>query len=112
MYHRWTLVILGIIVLFAIHSTWVIYTKQRESEALKEVVEKQSGQLTARDEQLKNNIASLNTQYGVEQEIRAKFNVAKPNEDVAVVLDSTIATGTASSTSSSFWQKVLNFFHI
>jgi hypothetical protein len=54
--------------------------------------------------------AGKQTPQGVEAEIRDKFNVAKPDENVAVVLESTDAATTTSTTAVSFWQKILDFF--
>ncbi len=112
MYHRVTLIVLGIAVLFAIHSAWSVYLKQRESADLKTSAEKNFSELSAEDAELQNEINALQTNYGVEREIRSKFNVAKEDENVAIVLDDTDNAALASTTSLTFWQKVLNFLHI
>ena len=108
LYNRWLLIFLGLLVILAIHSSWNVYQKQRESEALLSEAKLQSEQLQNREQELQAKIADMQTPAGQEAEIRAKFNVAKPNENVVVVLDDN-STGSASTTVS-FWQKILNFF--
>ena len=110
LYNRWALGILGVVVLLAIHSTWGAYQKERESAKLLQMAETQSSELQNRQKELQDKIANMQTPQGLEEEIRSKFNVAKPNENVAIVLDSSDATSSLSATSTSFWQKILNFF--
>jgi len=111
-YHRTTLIILGIVVLFAIHSTWSVYQKLRQSGQQRRLVEQSEAELSARDADLQNKISQLQTNYGIEQEIRAKFNVAKGEENVAIVLDSDNSSQPTSTPALSFWRKFLNFLRI
>ncbi len=111
MYHRATLIALGIAVIFAVHSTWALYKKQRESDDQKRIAQEKVTELVAREEQLQSDIGALQTGYGVEQEIRAKFNVARPDENVAIVVDSDSSLKTTTASTTSIWQKILNIFH-
>ncbi len=109
-YNHWVLCFLGLIVILMIHSTWNVYQKQRESAKLLEQAENQSKELQNRQKELQDRIANMQTTQGMEEEIRNKFNVAKPGENVAVVLDNDDATSSVSTTSTSLWQKIINFF--
>ena len=109
LYNRPVLYILGIVVILAIHSTWDIYQKQLQSERLLTLSKEQAQALNAREAELKAQIANLQTQEGMEAEIRSKFNVAKSGENVAIVLDSS-TTDSTTTQSISFWQKIWNFF--
>ena len=111
LYNRWVLYVLGIIVILAIHSTWDIYQKQLESQKLLTLSQEQAGELKSREAELQSQIANLQTPQGLEAEIRSKFNVAKPNENVAVVLDNGSTTDSTTTNSVSFWQKILDFLH-
>ena len=71
-YHRATLVTLSIIVLFFIHSTFVVYQKKRESEEAKNISTQNVSKLYARDLELKSRIERLQTDSGIEEEIRSK----------------------------------------
>lgn len=109
MYHRVTLVILAILVLLAIRSTWSVYQKMTESSDQRRVVEQKSAELSAHDKELRGEIASIKTEQGLEQEIRSKFSVSKENENVVIVLDDPSTTA-PTSTPKTLWQKFLNIF--
>jgi cell division protein FtsB len=57
---------------------------------------------------LQANLSALETERGIDESIRTTFGVARPGEEVIVVLPSTPA---ASTTPSSWWQKILNWFY-
>ncbi len=109
LYNAPVLGFLGLLVILAIHSSWNVYQKQRESENLLRLAQVQSVELQKRDEELKTKIANMQTEQGMEEEIRSKFNVAKSGENVVVVLPSDDSTNT-STTTVSFWQKIVKFF--
>jgi cell division protein FtsB len=110
LYNRYILGFLGLLVILAVHSTWNVYQKQRESVALLRVAQEESSVLKAREQELQTKIASMQTEQGMEEEIRSKFNVAKPGENVVVVLDQSDATTSTPRATTSFWQRILNFF--
>ena len=59
---------------------------------------------------LESEINRLKTDNGIEEEIRSKFNVAKPGETVVTVINSATDTLTDNDTSNkSFW---VSFFEI
>ena len=109
MYHRVTLIILAILVLFLVHSTWAVFQKKRESEALRNIADKNVSELEAREQDLISKIERLDTAPGVEEEIRAKFSVVKESENMVVVLDDNSKTATTSK-SSGFWHRIKFFF--
>lgn len=108
LYSRVTVVILGILVLFSLHSIWGLYGKQRESEELRDNAAKRVAVLSARDTELRDQIGRIQTEQGIEAEIRSKFSVTKPNENVAVIVDATNTTEQAPKRG--FWQKIVDFF--
>lgn len=108
MYHRATLIILSILVLLSIHSVWSVYQKKSISEQAKNVALKHTEELRSREGELQANIGRLKIDTGVEEEIRSKFTVAKDGENMVVVVDD-LKVGTSSSYTS-FWQKIKDFF--
>jgi cell division protein FtsB len=110
LYNRWFLGFLALIVILAIHSTWNVYQKQRESATLLGQSEEQETELQNRQNELQNKIADMQTPQGLEAEIRSKFNVARPDENVAIVLESDDSATSTSTTTVSFWQKIVKFF--
>ncbi len=110
LYHKVTLVLLFILVLLAIHSTWKVYQKKQESLVMKETSTKRLSELETRNNELDLKIKKLSTTSGVEEEIRSKFSVAKDNENMVVIVreDSTSTPNTSQKTS--FWSKFKALF--
>lgn len=69
---------------------------QREYEALEE-----------RKSRLQENLSTIETPLGQEAAIRAAFGVARPGEEVIVVVPPAVATSTPEP---SWWQKVVDWF--
>ena len=109
MYNRVTLAVLLVVVLFVLNSTWSVYQKKRESERLKNVALGNVENLRGRNSELQVKIERLGTEVGIEEEIRSKFNVAKQEENVVIIVPKS-ETNATSTNSSSFWQKVKKFF--
>lgn len=110
MYHKATLITLFILVLLFAHSTWVVYQKKRVSEELKNGSLQTVAVLEARDAELKSRINRLQTEPGIEEEIRSKFTVAKNGENMVVVVEDTTPTASTTPPNPSFWQKIWHFF--
>ena len=108
MYHKITLWVLGVVVIFALHSTWLVYQKKRESERMKNISLAHVRELEARDADLKSKIERLSTPTGVEEEVRSKFSVAKENENMVVVVEDKKVVATTTE-KVSIWQKIWDF---
>jgi cell division protein FtsB len=65
--------------------------------------------LTAREKTLSSELYKLDTSQGVEEEIRQKYPLAKPGEEV-IVLTAAKASTTTSSGSSSLWDEIVAWF--
>jgi cell division protein FtsB len=70
-------------------------------------VKRQYQALEARKTSLKANLAALSTAHGQDAAIRTAFGVARPGEEVIVVVPPATTTEVAPL---SWWQKVLNWF--
>ena len=109
-YARVTLVILSIIVLIMLHSTWVVFQKKGESERMKNISEKNIESLKLRQSELKSKIDRLETPSGLEEEIRSKFTVAKSGENMVVVVDNSEGPTSTTSSMIGFWQRFWDLF--
>lgn len=109
-YHRVTIGVLFLFTLVAIHSTWVVYEKKVESEKLKYLAMKRVSDLESRDVDLQNKMDRLGTSVGIEEEIRAKFSVAKENENMVIVVDESKIKATTTSSNGGFWKKIKSIF--
>ena len=110
MYHKATLICLALILLFVIHSTWVVYKKKKTSEEIKSVSLRNVTELQTREKELESRIERLQTEPGIEEEIRSKFTVAKAGENMVIVVDDDSQNTSTTSQKLSFWQKIWNIF--
>jgi cell division protein FtsB len=109
-YSRVTLIILGLLVILSLRSIWMLYQKQQESEKLRQQANAEVGELLARQAELNTQIARLQTPQGIDAAIRDKYNVAKPDENMVVIVDDQSSTTEATTTAQSLWQKFLDMF--
>ena len=109
-YNRITLVVLGILVLIVLHSTWSVYQKERESGQMKDIAKNNLVELQSRDSDLKAKINNIDTTAGVEEKIRSKFTVAKYGENMVVVVPDNNSNASTTTSSIGFWQKIWGFF--
>jgi len=65
--------------------------------------------LEARRQTLEANLAMLQTTHGQDAAIRTAFGVARPGEEVIVVVP---AATTAPTSTPSWWQKILDWFSV
>ncbi|KND48813.1 MAG: hypothetical protein AB200_00025 [Parcubacteria bacterium C7867-005] len=100
------LVVLLIVAFFMIRGAYGVIVKERESSKYVEDLEKKIGSLSQRQEDLRDGIGRLETEEGIETEIKEKFSVSKPGERVVVVVDQR-KISTSSATSSIPWYKRL-----
>ncbi len=110
MYSRVTIGILFVIVLLVLHSTWTVYHKKSESEAMKAISQKNVEELRLRNEELTARIARLSTKPGIEEEIRSKFNVAKDNEKIVIIVPDNSEDVSTTSKKTGFFEKIRDFF--
>ncbi len=109
-YSKFTLAFLFLLVLLALHSTWRVYLKKRESIAMKETSSQRLSELEARNAELDGKIRKLATVSGVEEEIRSKFSVAKDNENMVIIVREDAATTTEEVPQRGFWSKFKALF--
>ena len=82
-----SLIILLITAFFLVKGTVRVMDKGWESSERSRDLEKRAAALILREEELKGNIARLQTEEGVRDEIKEKFSVTEEGEYVAVIVD-------------------------
>lgn len=87
LYSKPILVILGIVFVLLIYSAWGSYQKEFETREKRDQRAAVLEDLQGRKAALEGELERLNTERGVEAEIRSKFEVAKEGEDVIVIVD-------------------------
>ncbi len=110
MYSVWVRWVLVGVVLYSIFSVYTVYQKKLESERGVRDVQNKLRELDAKHTVLIGDIDNLQTEEGLEAEIRNKYSVAKEQENVVVLVEN--ETGSSSSQkepSQSMWQKIKVF---
>jgi cell division protein FtsB len=87
LYSPLMLIVLGIILLLIMHATWGIYQKARLSERKLNLAEREQATLEAKKESIEYKIDRLNTETGIEEEIRSKFDVVRDGEQIVVIVN-------------------------
>lgn len=93
-YSRTTLVVLLVLIILIAKGVFTLYLRNSESVTARENAEMKVKDLRERKQLLSSEIEKLNQEDGVDQEIREKFNVVKPGENVVLIVPDDIATTT------------------
>lgn len=111
LYSKPILAILVIIVIWFSFAVWSMYKKERDTQ-LKKIEQKEIlEELKTREASLSKEIEKLNTKYGIEQEVRSKFEVGKEGEEMIIIVDSLEEKDlNVKNTRKTFWQKVFDWF--
>lgn len=109
-YSKISFVVLFILIIFLARSTYDIYKKYRVSLNEYNSTKRDYDSLIARKNMLDSEISRLKTENGIEEEIRNKFNVAKPNETVVIVIDNDSSSTETDNSKKSFWSKIWSIF--
>ena len=110
LYSRATLATLLFFTVLISKAAWDMYAKERESQRQLEAVEHELAALVARENLLRDNLARLTTPEGIEAEIRAQFQVAKPGEQMVVLVEGRSAAPEEKVPVQSFMSKLFDFF--
>ncbi|MDB5204892.1 MAG: protein of unknown function with transrane region [Candidatus Taylorbacteria bacterium] len=104
-YSRGVLIALLIVIIFTAKGVFNIYLRNKESATARDETAMKLKDLNDRKDLLNTEISKLNQDDGVDQEIREKFNVIKPGENVVIIVPEEVATTTEEKPSalSKFW---------
>ena len=100
MYSIPSLVVLLIIAFFLARGAVRVVDKERESSERAKDLKERATALVLREQELSHGIARLQTEEGVRDEIKERFNVTQEGEYVAVIVDD---RKVSTSTDSSLW---------
>ncbi len=111
-FYLFIVLILTVLSGLLVYSNWKIFQRLRASINFRQTAEINLKDETNREAELSAKVAKLQTESGLEKEIRERFPVAKPGEEVIMIIsDNNEATSvTASQQKMSWWQKLFNRF--
>ncbi|MEI8338047.1 MAG: septum formation initiator family protein [bacterium] len=112
LYSFWSVATLFIVLVFLANGVWNIYQKENESSTLDSDSKTKLNSLSSQADQLTANINKLSTDAGIDEELRLKYGVVKPGEEMIVVVpDNSATTSTSTKSIYSKWlDKVKSFF--
>jgi len=103
-----TAVVLVVLIVVVGQATWNMYQTQKRTNERLQRLQKEKQELVARRQAAQEAAAQVSTDRGIREEIREKFSVAKPGEQVIVLNEnqSSKATTTNKSEDTSWWQQL------
>lgn len=107
--YSWPVLVLFLFVTFMfVRGTYGVFKKKFESQHDLQALEAQKQSLDAEQSELSNNIASLQTESGIEKEVKEKYNVAKPGEHVVILVDPEPTSTPEAATSTPWYRRFWN----
>ena len=103
-YSRYTIAGLLVVVLLLGNGVWNIYERQRQSKALRNEAEMRLEKALKQKSSLEKETGKLESEEGIEEEIRTKFNVVKPGEHVVMIVNPEATT--SATTTQGFWARL------
>ncbi len=106
--------IAALLVIFAIWGTVSVaraYLKQREAITLRNESRAELAELEQKNVELSHKIEDLSTEQGMEAEVRQRYRVVKPGEQLVIVVNNEDGAKN-DGTKMSFWQKLRIFVGI
>lgn len=104
------MICLLIVIFFLLIKVWDVYKKQALTRDYLAKTAASLESLQAREKMLSSEIERLNTEEGTEEEIREKYGLVKPGEEVIVVVDEdSTDSNSFLPKETSFWQKLVNW---
>lgn len=111
LYSKVTLFFLIIFIILLLNGIWKVYKKQSTSDNNLAKTSAIFNNLQTREKILSSEIERLKTENGTEEEIREKYGLVKPGEEVIIVVDNGENTDSNLTPSTvGFWEKIKNWF--
>lgn len=109
-YSKPVVILLFLILVVLARATWYGYQGFMLSKKNREVARLEKEELETRIFELENDIKKLETDRGLEGEIRGKFGVAKEGEGVIMLVDSSETSTDEVKEGKGFWGTIMNWF--
>lgn len=109
-YSRGMRVFLAVLALYSIYATYQVYDKKQESAQAVVEAEQRLIALSSKNTVLLEDIDRLQTDEGLEAEIRNKYSVAKGSERVVVLVEEEPVPASTTTEKKSRWAKFKSFF--
>jgi cell division protein FtsB len=105
MYSIPVLLFLLLVAVFTSKGAYNILIKERQSAKEVVVLSEKIGALAEREEKLKYEVETLETDSGIEEEIKSKFNLARAGEHVALIVEKGDIDASTTPEGGSWWKR-------
>ena len=111
LYSKVSIIILTALLYFVARGAWNIYNKASIARSERDRAERGLVDLQVKTSELTASLARLQSTQGIEADVRQKFTVALPGEDVVVIVDDSAKKSENSEAyeSKSFWSRIASF---
>ncbi|MBI5400491.1 MAG: hypothetical protein HZB12_00005 [Candidatus Yonathbacteria bacterium] len=112
LYSKTSIALLFLALFVAGKGAWSIHQKAQIAISERDISARLLSDLQSRTTELQASLVRLKSDRGIEEEVRQKYTVARPGEEVVVVVDEKAkkSENGAMSTSTSWWREVVSFF--
>jgi len=112
LYSKISLVILAVMLFFVGKGAWGIHQKAQIAISERNIAQRSLLELEARTVELQASLIRLKSDIGVEEEIRQKYSVVRPGEEVVVIVDDRAKKSENSKVGIGNWilQSIISFF--
>ena len=112
LYSKITLAVLFFVLFWVVRGAWAIYQKAEIARSERDIAARALAELEGRTTELKTSLARLKSTQGIEEEVRQKYTVARPGEEVVVVIDENAKKSNNSEVvaEKSLWQRFVSIF--
>jgi cell division protein FtsB len=111
LYSKATIAVVIILIGFFAKATWNVYQKEQDSSAQAARADMELKRLEERQTLLTGELQRLGTKEGLEEEIRSKYSVSKPGEQVVIIVDPAQSEkATTTPQNQSWWDKIKSWF--
>lgn len=107
---RLAVMVLALAALYLVSGVWEVYRKALLARDQRNLAQQEVEELRLREMELRSKIEALNTERGLEKEIRERFDVAKEGERVVVIVDPDNNWRAKKTGEASWWQSIVEFF--
>ncbi len=99
-------VVLILCIIWGAYSTLKAYFKDHEAVELRDQESRQLVDLNEKQAQLTSQINNFSSQRGVEAEVRNRYRVERPGENLVIVVDNSDTTQVPPPPKPTLWQKI------
>ncbi|MHB1118319.1 MAG: hypothetical protein ACYCZ7_02245 [Minisyncoccota bacterium] len=112
LYSKTSIFVLFVALILASHGAWRVYQKAEIARTERDESVRVLTEIEERTKELETSLAGLKSDQGIENEVRQKYAVARPGEEVVVVVDENSKKGKNGDEApqESFWQRLVSFF--